>query len=191
MRGVSTLAMTFVVVGMIAIPGRHISAAAAPAPGAHYTHLRLIGPTTLTPTPGAPHPSGPAPFLTVPRRPAPPGSRPRLRVLAAGIRGPGRRAAVPHSRVLQVTTAGMPLMSVSAQIAQLGSDQSVAPPDTQMAAGPNYLVEALNASLSIWTKAGAPVGTPSDLNTFFAVPTGYHFTDPRVLYDALSGRWFL
>ncbi|MGH7862905.1 MAG: hypothetical protein ACREOS_11790, partial [Candidatus Dormibacteraceae bacterium] len=70
-------------------------------------------------------------------------------------------------------------MSEAIQLGRLGPDQSVSPPDTQLAAGPNYLVEAVNSSMSIWTKDGALVSA-QDLNTFFPVPSGYGFSDPRV-----------
>src|SRR5260370_10651775 len=55
--------------------------------------------------------------------------------------------------------------------------------------GPGYLLEMVNATGSIWTKAGTLVKA-WDLNVFFGVPTGYTLSDPRVLYDAASGRWF-
>jgi hypothetical protein len=58
-----------------------------------------------------------------------------------------------------------------------------------LAAGAGYLVEMVNDSGSIWSKAGALV-TIFDLNAFFRVPSGETFSDPRVMYDTMSGRWF-
>jgi IPT/TIG domain len=81
-------------------------------------------------------------------------------------------------------------MDLARQLALYGSDQAISPPDTQLAAGTTYLVEATNSSLSIWTKSGSLVGS-ADLNVFFSEPTGYRFTDPRILYDTESTRWFL
>jgi hypothetical protein len=46
----------------------------------------------------------------------------------------------------------------------------------------------VNSTASIWTKGGL-LQSLADLNSFFAVPTGYRFSDPRLLYDALSARW--
>ena len=86
--------------------------------------------------------------------------------------------------------AGFPVMDQQRQVALFGSNQSVAPPDTQLAAGPTYLVEADNSTLSIWSKSGTLVAW-HDLNVFFTVPSGFVFSDPRILYDAESGRWFL
>jgi hypothetical protein len=67
------------------------------------------------------------------------------------------------------------------------------PPDVQVAAGPGYVVEMVNLAARIW--ATAP-GTPSHelqttaLSAFFKVGLGDRLTDPRVLYDAPSARWF-
>jgi hypothetical protein len=81
---------------------------------------------------------------------------------------------------------------VPGQVARFGNDQSAEPPDTQIAAGPNSVVEATNASLTVWSKTGAFISA-ADLNImFFGLPPfAYAFSDPRVLYDAPSGRWFL
>lgn len=68
-------------------------------------------------------------------------------------------------------------------------DQGWMPPDTQLAAGPTYLLELVNDSGSVWDKSGNLVRT-YDLNAFFPVPAGYSFSDPRVLFDLSSQRWF-
>jgi hypothetical protein len=72
----------------------------------------------------------------------------------------------------------------------LGVDQFVTPPDNGLAVGPNHVVEMVNSSGTIWNKSGGDPIKIFDLNTFFLVPSGYAFSDPRVLYDQLSGRWF-
>jgi hypothetical protein len=86
--------------------------------------------------------------------------------------------------------AGFPVMDLQRQQALFGSDQGNEPPDTQLAAGPTYLVEATNSSLSTWSKSGSLV-TAVDFNSFFALPSPLVFSDPRILYDSESGRWFL
>src|SRR2546425_2763980 len=63
------------------------------------------------------------------------------------------------------------------------------PPDTHIAAGPDVLVEMVNANMTVWSKAGTRLGTGVDLNVFYNVPAGYGITDPRVLYDRSSGRF--
>jgi hypothetical protein len=104
---------------------------------------------------------------------------------------PSSRAQVATSAAQTLAQlAGFPVMDLSRQVALYGSDQAVEPPDTQLAAGTTYLVEADNSALSVWTKSGALVMT-RDLNAFFTVPAGYSFADPRILYDSESSRWFL
>jgi hypothetical protein len=85
--------------------------------------------------------------------------------------------------------ANFPVMTYEQQVAAFGSDQEVWPPDTQMAAGPTYLIEMVNNTRTVWSKSGAIVAL-SDLKAFFGLPAGYHFSDPRVLYDSISGRFF-
>jgi len=68
------------------------------------------------------------------------------------------------------------------------------PPDTMGAAGPDHFVELLNGQYSAYRNAdGARVQT-STLNAFWqnagVVPAGSFAFDPRVTYDASSGRWF-
>jgi len=62
------------------------------------------------------------------------------------------------------------------------------PPDVQVAAGPNYVMELVNDLASIYTKNGTLVST-LPLTTLFN--SGGAFSDPKVLYDASSNRWFI
>jgi hypothetical protein len=80
-------------------------------------------------------------------------------------------------------------MSENQQISLFGSGQSLEPPDTQAAAGPANVLELDNSTGSIWSKSGSLIKA-FNLNTFFKVPSGYSFSDPRILYDAPTGRWF-
>jgi hypothetical protein len=123
-------------------------------------------------------------------------TRPFLRLTAGGAAGPQANAigvtTLPASSlatgdVENVVTA-FPAISLDRQLA-LGTDQFVTPPDTQVAAGPSHLVEMVNSSGSVWDKSGTLL-TLFDLNAFFAVPPGYSFSDPRILYDGGSQRWF-
>lgn len=69
----------------------------------------------------------------------------------------------------------------------LGYDY-VTPPDVQLAVGPYEIMEMDNLQGQVWAKTGSPVGGPFDLATFFG--TGSDFiSDPKVVYDKLSGRW--
>src|SRR5215472_2781504 len=64
------------------------------------------------------------------------------------------------------------------------------PPDTQVAAGPNNIVEATNIVMRIFDKSGNVLAT-NNLNTFFQVDPSIFSSDPRVDYDTLSGRWLI
>jgi hypothetical protein len=97
-------------------------------------------------------------------------------------------SATTSTATEQVVT-GFTGVTLVQQVTALGNDQAVTPPDTQIAAGPNSLLEMVNSSGSVWTKSGGLVKI-FDLNKFFPVPAGYTFSDPRVLYDAISNRWF-
>lgn len=65
------------------------------------------------------------------------------------------------------------------------------PPDVSVAAGPGFLLEAVNLAARVWrTGAGQPqVAQTLPLGALFHAGSD-RLTDPRVLYDAPSGRWF-
>jgi hypothetical protein len=62
------------------------------------------------------------------------------------------------------------------------------PPDVQIAAGPDHLVEMVNFRVGFYSKLGTLM-TSANLSTFFA-SEGHFVFDPKVLFDAQSGRWF-
>ena len=64
------------------------------------------------------------------------------------------------------------------------------PPNTQVAVGSTYVVEALNDDITVWSRTGDLVQS-TDPNAFFSVPAGYRFAEPRLVYDVSSGRWFI
>src|SRR5438093_6669620 len=63
------------------------------------------------------------------------------------------------------------------------------PPDPQAAVGPSHVFEMVNIIGRIYSRGGTVLQTFA-LSSFFGVPTGFRDTDPKVLYDSLSGRWF-
>jgi hypothetical protein len=91
-----------------------------------------------------------------------------------------------------VTLAGSSTVSSIGQPV-VGLDQAGAgsffPPNVQVAAGPGAVVELVNVAGAVWSKGGERLAT-LDLHTLFGAPGGDRLTDPRVLYDAVSGRWF-
>lgn len=61
------------------------------------------------------------------------------------------------------------------------------PPDAQVAVGAGAVVEMANSFMSVWTTGGVS-RTSMDLRTF--ARSSDDLGDPRVMFDALSGRWF-
>ncbi|MFZ0677939.1 hypothetical protein [Candidatus Binatus sp.] len=64
------------------------------------------------------------------------------------------------------------------------------PPDTQVAVGPNNVVETTNIVARIFDQSGNIIST-LNLNTLFGVDTATFSSDPRVRYDTMSQRWFI
>ncbi len=67
------------------------------------------------------------------------------------------------------------------------------PPDTQVAAGPGYLLEAVNDEAAVFTDAGVQVGPTLALQSFFPLENGFFYTDPRVAFDPIGGggTWYI
>jgi hypothetical protein len=64
------------------------------------------------------------------------------------------------------------------------------PPDTQVAAGPNHIIEVTNIVGRIFDKSGTNLQT-FNLNGFFNVSLDTFSSDPRIQYDTLAGRWYI
>ncbi|MCI4363707.1 MAG: hypothetical protein L3K13_05310 [Thermoplasmata archaeon] len=73
-------------------------------------------------------------------------------------------------------------------ISSSNSSCGCVPPDVQVAAGPSLVVEMVNTEGKIWNKTGHAISSFT-LATFFITGTDF-ISDPKVLYDNLSGRWF-
>ncbi len=63
------------------------------------------------------------------------------------------------------------------------------PPDSQIAAGPNHLVAAVNSILVVYDKHGTQISLTSIPTFFGAFNTRACCFDPRVLFDQTSGRF--
>jgi len=66
----------------------------------------------------------------------------------------------------------------------------VDPPDAQLAVGADHIVEFINVIGRIYMRPGSMVECTFRLRNFFGLPTTYRESDPKVLYDDLSHRWF-
>ena len=64
------------------------------------------------------------------------------------------------------------------------------PPDDNLGVGPSHVFQMVNSVGRIRTKPNSPVMADFSLSGFFNVDAGFFNTDPRVIYDAVSGRWF-
>ena len=103
-------------------------------------------------------------------------------LLAAAVVPP----AAPTSPLIRANWTGL---SASDNAWLVPADAAVAPPDVQVAAGPSHIVEMVNLAISIWTTQGTFVRNES-LMSFFGVSSSEFISDPKVQYDAASGRWF-
>lgn len=72
------------------------------------------------------------------------------------------------------------------------TDTGFIPPDSQIAAGPNYVVVVVNSLIAIYDKTGILQGSFQQLGSFFSSlsVTGDIF-DPRIIYDQTDGRFIL
>ena len=98
-------------------------------------------------------------------------------------------SAARGPRTLVNSGPALALMSLDRQLTTVGF--CTAPPDVAVAAGPTQVVEMVNCSVSIWDKAsGSLIGTPIHADAFFPrSSSAFRVSDPRVLYDAIAGRW--
>ena len=67
--------------------------------------------------------------------------------------------------------------------------QNFFPPDTQIAVGPNHVLQATNGGIRLSSKTNTNVSTVS-LNTFFQKPGAFLF-DPKLFYDPFGDRFFV
>lgn len=83
--------------------------------------------------------------------------------------------------------SGFEGLSNSANLNLVGLDLS--PPDPQLAVGPDHIVELINSVGRVFDRGGATVQTFT-LSSFFSISPGHFGFDPKIIYDAPSGRWF-
>lgn len=83
------------------------------------------------------------------------------------------------------------------QLSAINSGYQFIPPDTMGAVGPNQFVEFTNGSYAVYNKSGTLAAPRIGLTSFWTGLgiTGLSIgttgvTDPRVLYDTVSGRWY-
>jgi hypothetical protein len=68
----------------------------------------------------------------------------------------------------------------------------VAPPDPEIAAGPNHLIAVVNVAFEVYDKSGNSLAGPTTFYSFFgALPNCGAAFDPNVLYDEKENRWMI
>jgi len=114
-------------------------------------------------------------------------------VVPSAAARPDRTSVALGRRVAVVRVDALPQLAVTQTLVGL-NDQvggGYDPPDVQIAAGPGALVELVNLAGRIWRTGagGAELVNDFQLSDFFQTGTD-ELTDPRIVYDTVSGRWF-
>jgi len=107
-------------------------------------------------------------------------------VVPDAIEDLGPRSDTPPTRALSVVS-GFEGLSDANNIALVGFPE--VPPDPVVGAGVSHLFQMVNSVGRISNKAGAALSSFT-LRSFFGLDPNASEADPRVLYDAGSGRWF-
>lgn len=177
-----------------ALPAAHSivgSSTALTAPGGP---LRASGPTppataspSVTPTPLRFHSVSAAPTPLVDR------SQPRGATSGAVAKGASSGTGVVFPVLAPAAARSgldIPLALGSGwdAINYTNSSCACTPPDVQVAAGPADIVEMTNLEEAVYSKTGTLLSS-TPLASFFGVGSS-SISDPRVLYDNLTGRWF-
>jgi len=72
------------------------------------------------------------------------------------------------------------------------SDTPYIPPDSQIAAGPTYVVAVINSLMAIYDKTGVQQGGFQQLSSFFSsLGVNGEIFDPRIIYDQTNNRFIL
>jgi hypothetical protein len=135
-----------------------------------------------------PRPIAHPPYIPEPTETQPVTGPPRTTGVVALRTRKEFRIAVAPGAANRVGTSGprLPAFTEASSVPGLG-DRGI-PPDTQLAVGPKYVVEFVNTSGEVFTHSGTSVLT-FDLGSLFSGVPGQG-GDPKIVYDAGSGRFF-
>jgi hypothetical protein len=89
------------------------------------------------------------------------------------------------------TLVSFPGTAQETAISTFGNDQQVTPPNEDVAASPSDVVEVVNSTIYVFSRYGTGTPVGADLNVFMNVLSGFHSSDPRVIYDASAGRFWV
>jgi Beta-propeller repeat/Cep192 domain 4/HYDIN/CFA65/VesB-like, Ig-like domain len=113
---------------------------------------------------------------------------------AANHRVTGRTGGQAQSTTTQTLSLAPQAPSVSTVVfdGPSESDTPYIPPDSQIAAGPTYVVAVINSLMAIFDKTGAQQGGFQQLSPFFSsLGVAGEIFDPRIIYDQTDNRFIL
>jgi len=113
--------------------------------------------------------------------------------------GPLRLKGAPSTALQEEDSAlqneAKPLVSAAAGASFNGiSSPGYVPSDSNLAVGPNEIVEVVNVQFAVYSKTGAILAGPTNIQHVFAPLGGVcasTYGDPVVLYDRAADRWVL
>ena len=109
------------------------------------------------------------------------------------LKGAAQAELFQEDQVLQ--TEASPSVAAEAGVSFTGiSSPGYVPSDSNLAVGPDYIVEAVNVQFAVYKKNGAVVAGPTNIQSLFAPLGGVcagTFGDPIVLYDRAADRWVI
>jgi hypothetical protein len=102
--------------------------------------------------------------------------------------GTGERSAGSPTGTLRPSLAQV--LSVRRRFAGLSAAVTPGdPPDPALGVGAGFVVQIVNSALEVWTTAGAELSFHPLAS--FVEAAGANVSDPRVVFDPASGRWFV
>src|SRR5262249_10242140 len=116
-----------------------------------------------------------------------------LRRYALGLLALAGLAPVVRGQTPPVPFVGTNIPGITRPQTATLSGISLEPPDVMGAVGPNNFVEFLNGSFTVYNKAGTQVQQKSDASFWGAAgisTSTANLSDPRILYDPGTQRWF-
>jgi Abnormal spindle-like microcephaly-assoc'd, ASPM-SPD-2-Hydin len=105
----------------------------------------------------------------------------------------GATATPQEDQVLQKEAKPLVAATLGVSFSGIPSPGYV-PSDSNLAVGPNEIVEVVNVQFAVYNKNGATLAGPTNIQTLFAPLGGVcasTYGDPVVLYDRAADRWVL
>jgi YD repeat-containing protein len=125
-----------------------------------------------------------------------PAIRPRLAVNPRALRRAKSEAARRYRRARGRRRPGRTPPPVRQRASVFGglnwqgvTESGSSPPDTTGAIGPSHYVETTNDGVRVYARADGSQVSSAALDSFLGVP-GHDVTDPQILWDQTTGRWY-